>query len=216
MYTDFSRLWGLLAEKKITKAELIALTGISSRVLAKLVKNETVTTETVARICAALDCRVEDVMECVSEERMSLFEAYRRLGRVTEEGETLRRIELSHGGCRYAILETRARATRGTHIHCRPDGSVVWEQLYPFGGMSAPSREERVLGRPVRGEEDVLILLVRGRPAIITGLDEGDFTSARAWPRQRGEILVLSETAFKLFSAPPEIQAQQEKEKSYV
>jgi DNA-binding Xre family transcriptional regulator len=216
MYTDFSRLWGLLAEKKISKTELIALTGISSRVLAKLVKNETVTTETVARICAALDCRVEDIMECVPEERMSLFDAYRRLGRVTEEGEALRRIELSHGGRRYAILETRARATRGTHIHCRPDGSVVWEQLYPFGGMSAPSSEERVLGKPRRGAEDVLILLVRGRPAIITGLDEGSFTSCHAWPRRAGEVLVLSETAFKLLSVPSEMQAQQEKEKSYV
>ena len=204
MYTDFSKLWKLLAEKQITKADLLALTGISSRVMAKLVKNETVTTETVARICAALDCRVEDIMECVSEERMSLFEAYRRHGRVTEEGELFRRIELDHGGRRYVILETVARATRGTHIHCRPDGSVVWEQLYPFGGMSAPSSEETVLGRPRRGSEDALILLVRGRPAMITGLDEGGFASARAWPRERGEILVLSEAAFKLLSAPTE------------
>ena len=204
MYADFSRLWQLLDKRRITKAELLTMTGISSRVMAKLSRNETVTTETVARICGALDCCVEEIMECVPEERMHLSDAYRRHGCVTEEAEGYRRIELTFGGLRYAILETRSRATRATEIHCHPDGTVVWEQLYPFGGMSAPTREAHVLGRLRRGDEDVLILLVRGRPAVITGLDEGGFTSARAWPREQGEILVLSEAAFKLLSAPTE------------
>ena len=93
---------------------------------------------------------------------------------------------------------------------------LIGKQLYPFGGMSAPSSEEHVLARPVRGEEDALLLLVRGRPAAITGLDEGSFSSVHTWPRRVGEVLVLSEPAFKLFSLPLESQASQKKEKRYV
>ena len=48
------------------------ITGISSRVLAKLSRNETVTTDTIARICNALKCDVGDVMECVDNEKLSL------------------------------------------------------------------------------------------------------------------------------------------------
>ena len=54
MYIAYSKLWKLLIDKGISKTDLMELTGMSSRVLAKLSKNETVTTDTVARICSAL------------------------------------------------------------------------------------------------------------------------------------------------------------------
>ena len=62
MYIDYSNLWKLLIDKGMTKSDLIELTGISSRVLAKLSKNETVTTDTIARICTALNCDVGDIV----------------------------------------------------------------------------------------------------------------------------------------------------------
>ena len=67
MYIDFSNLWKLLIDKNITKSELMDLTGISSRVLAKMAKNETVTTDTIARICTALHCNVGDIMDFLPE-----------------------------------------------------------------------------------------------------------------------------------------------------
>ena len=45
MYIDYSKLWKLLIDKGMSKTDLLNLTGISSRVLAKLSKNQTVTTE---------------------------------------------------------------------------------------------------------------------------------------------------------------------------
>ena len=63
MYIDYSKLWKRLIDKNITKTELMQLTGISSRIIAKLTKNETVTTETLIKICSALNCDISDIME---------------------------------------------------------------------------------------------------------------------------------------------------------
>ena len=71
MYICYSRLWKLLAEKGLTKSDLMEITGLSSRVIAKLSKNETVTTDTIAKICTALSCDVADIMECSSENTLS-------------------------------------------------------------------------------------------------------------------------------------------------
>ena len=79
MYIDYSKLWKLLIDKNMSKTDLIDITGISSRVLAKLSKNETITTDTIARICSALHCDVSDIMECVSEDRLSAYAAYKKI-----------------------------------------------------------------------------------------------------------------------------------------
>ena len=50
MYIDYSNLWKLMAEKGLSKSDLMELTGLSSRIIAKIAKNETVTTDTIARI----------------------------------------------------------------------------------------------------------------------------------------------------------------------
>ena len=63
MYMDYSKLWKLLVDKSMSKTDLMEITGISSRVLAKLSKNETVTTDTIARICFALNCDVGDILK---------------------------------------------------------------------------------------------------------------------------------------------------------
>ena len=52
-----------MAEKGLSKSDLMELTGLSSRIIAKLAKNETVTTDTIARICTALSCDVADIMQ---------------------------------------------------------------------------------------------------------------------------------------------------------
>ena len=77
MYIDYSNLWRLLAEKGISKTDLMQLTGLSSRIIAKLAKNETVTTETIAKICEALSCNVGDIMSCTDENTMSLYQCFR-------------------------------------------------------------------------------------------------------------------------------------------
>jgi len=80
MYISYLNLWKLLAEKELSKSDLIELTGLSSRVIAKLAKNETVTTDTIAKICTALSCNVGDIMECSNENTLSLYNYSRTFG----------------------------------------------------------------------------------------------------------------------------------------
>lgn len=60
---DYKKLWMLLLEKDMKKKDLEEQAGLSSATIAKLTKGETVTTEVLERICRALDCDVEDIME---------------------------------------------------------------------------------------------------------------------------------------------------------
>ena len=77
MYIDYSKLWKLLIDKNMTKTELMAETGLSSRIIAKLSKNQVVTTETLVKICSCLSCDISDIMECKEEKNLSLRQSLR-------------------------------------------------------------------------------------------------------------------------------------------
>ncbi len=63
MAVSYNRLWKLLIDKGITKTEMRKAAGISTNVLAKMGKNETVSMETLARITAVMDCSLDDIVE---------------------------------------------------------------------------------------------------------------------------------------------------------
>ena len=67
MAVSYKKLWILLIEKDMKKTDLRIQSGISTGALAKLGKNENVSTEVLAKICKALDCKIEDIMEFVEE-----------------------------------------------------------------------------------------------------------------------------------------------------
>ena len=198
MYIDYSKLWKLLIDKNMSKTELMELTGISSRVLAKLSKNQIVTTDTIARICTVLECDVGDVMECAKEESLSLFGYFQKFGKVVDETDTCKTVCFERNGREYCVYVTKKSATKATHIYCRPNGTVYWEQLYPFGGMSRASSEQYVLVKPTVEKNKVQIVMIAGKPGSINGLDEGIFVSSRG-ERRDCCIYVMSEAAFKLF-----------------
>ena len=60
---SYKKLWKLLIDKDMKKKDLRASTGISSASMAKLAKNENVTTDVLVRICDALNCELSDIME---------------------------------------------------------------------------------------------------------------------------------------------------------
>lgn len=68
MKMSYNRLWKLLIDKGMKKSALRQEAGISSSSLAKLGKGENVTTDVILKICAALECKVEDIMEAVMDE----------------------------------------------------------------------------------------------------------------------------------------------------
>ena len=67
MSVSYNRLWKRLIDKNMKKTELRVATGISSGTLAKLGKNESVTTDVLVRICRTLNCDIGDIMEVLPE-----------------------------------------------------------------------------------------------------------------------------------------------------
>lgn len=70
MKMSYNRLWKLLIDKGMKKSDLRKVANVSSSSLAKLDKGENVTTDVILKICIALDCRVEDIMEIVKDETL--------------------------------------------------------------------------------------------------------------------------------------------------
>ena len=65
MVFSYKKLWKMLIDRDMKKQELCAKAGISSATLTKLVKGESVTTESLLKIFVALDCDTSDIMEIV-------------------------------------------------------------------------------------------------------------------------------------------------------
>ena len=109
-----------------------------------------------------------------------------------------------YGGRRCKVKMTKKKATRRTVIYCKDNGSVLWEQRYPSGRPSFTINGETVLCDLSFCEPDTLcVLLIRGKPNPIVGLDEGRFCSAHGTPRP-DSLYVMSEAAFRTFSPPIE------------
>ena len=67
MTVCYNKLWKLLIDKNMKKKDLRLATGISTTALAKLGKNEHVSTEIRTKSCKALDCDFCDIIELVKE-----------------------------------------------------------------------------------------------------------------------------------------------------
>ena len=69
---SYNRLWKLLIDRDIQKQELQKMSEVSAASIAKMGRCENVTTDVLLRICEALDCKVEDIMERVPVKEMSM------------------------------------------------------------------------------------------------------------------------------------------------
>jgi len=204
MYIDYSNLWKLLAEKGLSKSDLMELTGLSSRIIAKLAKNETVTTDTIVRICTALSRDVASIMQCSSESKLSIYNAFRSFGKTAEENDGYKKVTFEINSQKYAVYISKSTATRATRVYCEPDGTVHWEQHHMMGGPCTQSIVRSILVKPARAKDEITIVVIKGKPGIIVGLDEGTWVSSnKGRLGSEKDIFVMSEAVFKLFS--PEI-----------
>lgn len=69
MALSYKKLWKLLIDKEMKKKDLCAKAGISPASVSKMGKNGHVTTEILLKICTALDCQVEDIVEIIPDEK---------------------------------------------------------------------------------------------------------------------------------------------------
>ena len=60
---SYNPLWKLIIDRGIKKTQLIPLSGINTHTLAQMGKNQPVSMDTLDRLCLALDCRIEDIVE---------------------------------------------------------------------------------------------------------------------------------------------------------
>lgn len=69
MAVSYKKLWKILIDRDMKKKDLCAAAGISHASMAKLGKNENVTVDVLVKICSALGCGIDDIMEVVPENR---------------------------------------------------------------------------------------------------------------------------------------------------
>ena len=63
MAVSYKKLWKLLIDRDMKKKDLQKLSDISASSVAKLGRNETVTTQVLEKICIALNCELSDIAE---------------------------------------------------------------------------------------------------------------------------------------------------------
>lgn len=64
---SYNKLWKLLIDKNMTRTDLRLKSGISTVSLAKLGKNESVTTDVLPKVCNGINCDISEIMETVDE-----------------------------------------------------------------------------------------------------------------------------------------------------
>lgn len=64
---SYNGLWKLLIDKGINKTQFRDMVGITNQSLSRLGKNQNVSLEIIGRICEALNCKVEDIIEYIGD-----------------------------------------------------------------------------------------------------------------------------------------------------
>lgn len=203
MYLSYDRLWQTLNKKSLKKTDLLELTGISSRTLAKLSANESVTVDTLAKICDALNCKIEDVITLEEDYiPLSLYDAYKHTAKVIREDDNITLSETKYQGKVYNIYMTKKRANKWTQIYCTETSTVEWRET-PFSarlsgfqyGTTLPVFKEKVC----ISKDAYTVFVINGSPNSINNLDEGLFRSAKN-PGNESNVHVMSMARFKTFT----------------
>ncbi len=66
---SYEKLWETMRLKKISQYALIHIYNVSPGQITRLKRNESVSTHTIEMFCRILQCRVEDVMEYIPEQK---------------------------------------------------------------------------------------------------------------------------------------------------
>ena len=63
MGISYKKLWKILIDRNMNKRDLKRISGVSTTSIAKLSKGENITTDVLLKICRALDCGINDIMD---------------------------------------------------------------------------------------------------------------------------------------------------------
>ena len=65
----FDKLWITMEQKGFSTYKLREKCGIDSKTIRRLKANENIETKTIDKLCLALNCRVEDVLEYIPDQQ---------------------------------------------------------------------------------------------------------------------------------------------------
>lgn len=63
MAVTYKKLWHILLDRDMKKKDLKKEANLTNYVMNKLSRDEKVTTETLEKVCKALDCNIDDILE---------------------------------------------------------------------------------------------------------------------------------------------------------
>ncbi|MBE6639551.1 MAG: helix-turn-helix transcriptional regulator [Ruminococcaceae bacterium] len=67
MKVSYNKLWKLLVDKKMSKADLRKTAEIAPNTLTKMRKDEPVSIDVLLRICDKLDCNIGEMMDVIKD-----------------------------------------------------------------------------------------------------------------------------------------------------
>ncbi len=67
MKVSYDKLWKMLIDKKLNRTDLIKQARISSNVLARMGREESVSLESIGKICHLFGCKVDDILDFVDD-----------------------------------------------------------------------------------------------------------------------------------------------------
>ena len=63
MAVKYDKLFHLLIDQKITNAQLAQKANVSANIITRLKRNQYISMESIERLCVALNCNVDDILE---------------------------------------------------------------------------------------------------------------------------------------------------------
>ena len=67
MRISYNKLWKMLIDKEMNRYDLKKAARISASSIAKINKGAKITTDVLLKICEAMDCKLEDIMETIKD-----------------------------------------------------------------------------------------------------------------------------------------------------
>ena len=67
MSVCYDKLFHLMIDKKISNVQLKDMAGVSANIITRLKRDEYISTESIEKICLALNCGVDDILKFVPE-----------------------------------------------------------------------------------------------------------------------------------------------------
>lgn len=63
MAVCYDRLFHMMIDKRMTNSQLMAKAGFSANIITRLKKNEYISLESIEKLCIAMECSVDDILE---------------------------------------------------------------------------------------------------------------------------------------------------------